>query len=558
MKRYCLALLCCVFNGSVSKAQTVLYNLGTTTVETSTLYTSAQLPWELKYGPGDSLWMTTRNGRVYRIHNSDGGATLLLDHSASVWQLGESGMLGFAFHPQFSTNPYVYIVYTYTSGGLNRERLSRFTYSGNSLASEQVIFDGGNILASDIHNGSRLLVLPDNTLLMSTGDAELPNQTQNLATFNGKILRLNLDGSIPADNPDPSSYIYTRGHRNPQGLALHPNGKVYSTEHGPSANDEFQIIEAGRNYGWPNVQGFCDNDIGAGESTYCSSNNIKEPLTSWNVVPGTTWAPADMMWYTHSSIPEFQNAMLITFLKTSKINVVRLNAAGDAVTSQQDFFAFTWGRLRDITAAPNGDIYIATNTSPFRIIKMRATGPVPVRIRDFHYHCLANNSVKFTWQSDAEQNLRRFVLQKSEDGINYLDVARISSQAVGGNSSLPLNYSVEDGPGGSSITYYRLISEDLDGRTQFHPVLTVQCRGFSSVRLVPNPAKDRAVLQTGSNEILKVKVFDALGREVYSTRAGGDILLPVANFQPGLYTILASKKGDTIIYRGRLVVASGN
>ena len=254
MKKICLLLLCCVTSFGFSHAQTVLYDLGTTTVETSPLFTSPQLPWELKYGPGDSLWMTTRTGQVYRIHNTNGGSTLLLDHSANVWQVGEAGMLGFAFHPQFSSNPYVFIVYTYTLGGLNRERLSRFTYSGNTLNSELVILDGANILASDIHNGSRLVVLGDNTLLMSTGDAEVPGQTQNLSTYNGKILRLNLNGSIPADNPSPASYVYTRGHRNPQGLALHPNGKVYSTEHGPSANDEFQIIEAGRNYGWPNVQ----------------------------------------------------------------------------------------------------------------------------------------------------------------------------------------------------------------------------------------------------------------------------------------------------------------
>lgn len=554
MKRYCLAL-CCIALFNVTNGQTVLYNLGTTTVETSTLFTSAQLPWELKYGPGDSLWMTTRTGQVYRVHNTNGGSTLLLDHSANVWQMNEAGMLGFAFHPQFATNPYVYIAYAYTSGGLNRERLSRFTYSGNTLGSEQVILDGGNILASNIHNGSRVAVLPDNTLLMTTGDAELPNQAQNPATFNGKVLRMNLNGSIPADNPDPSTYVYTRGHRNPQGLLVHPNGKIYSTEHGPSENDEFQIIEAGRNYGWPDVQGFCDDDIGAGESAYCTANNIKEPLLSWNVFPGPTWAPNDMIWYTHPSIPEFQNAMLITFLKTSKINVVRLNAAGDAVTSQQDYFAFVWGRLRDITAAPNGDIYIATNTAPFRIIKMRATGPVPVEVTDFSYSCLANNSIYLKWRSNREQNNAGFVLEKSADGVNFRRIALLPSQTENGNSSVPLSYNFIDEEGGQDLAYYRLSSEDLDGRSRFYPILTAECTRYSSVRLVPNPANNVAVLQTGRNELVRIKVYDGLGRQVYQVVSQGNVSLPVAKWQPGIYTVIAAAENGKVIYRGKLAVS---
>ena len=153
----------CGFLFHLPKAQTVLINLGTTTVETSTLYTTSEPPWELKYGPGDSLWMTTKNGKVYRIDPNSGGATLLLDYSGTVYQDGEAGMLGMAFHPDFAANPYVYISYTYTNAG-NKERLSRFTYNGTALASELILID--NIAANTIHNGSRLLILPDNTILM--------------------------------------------------------------------------------------------------------------------------------------------------------------------------------------------------------------------------------------------------------------------------------------------------------------------------------------------------------------------------------------------------------
>lgn len=358
-----------LLSGIPGHSQTTNINLGTTVVEASNIHTPTYLPWELKYGPDNFLWMTTREGHVYRIDPISGTPTLILNHSGPVESQSESGMLGMEFHPNFPVTPYVYIVYTYLSGSI-KERLSRFTYAGGVLGSELIILDGGNIAGATIHNGSRLVILSDNTLLMTTGDAANQPLAQNMSSLNGKVLRMNLDGSIPADNPFPNSYVYSFGHRNAQGLMLHPNGKVYSTEHGPSNNDEFQIIEAGRNYGWPNVQGFCDNDV-AGESAFCAANNVKEPLASWNPVPGGTWAPNDLIWYTSPAIPEFQNSFLVTFLKTKKLRRIQMDAAGDAITAQADFFIDHWGRLRDITSSPAGEIFLATNTAPYRIIRIR-------------------------------------------------------------------------------------------------------------------------------------------------------------------------------------------
>ena len=350
--------------------QTTNINLGATTVQATSIYTSAQVPWELKYGSDNFLWMTTREGSVYRVDPANGAATLILDHTGPVEAQSESGMLGMVFHPDFPTTPYLFIVYTYLTGGLIKERVSRFTYAAGVLGSELIILDGGNIAGATIHNGSRLVILPDNTLLMTTGDAANQPLAQNMSSLNGKVLRMNLDGTIPADNPFPGSYVYSLGHRNAQGLMLHPNGKVYSTEHGPNNNDEFQIIEAGRNYGWPSVQGFCDNDV-AGETAFCTANNVKEPLASWNPAPGGTWAPNDLIWYTSPAIPEFQNSVLVTFLKTNKLRRIQMNGAGDAITAQADFFVNQWGRLRDITSSPSGEIFLATNTSPYRIIRIR-------------------------------------------------------------------------------------------------------------------------------------------------------------------------------------------
>ena len=233
------------------------------------LVSGVNIPWELTWGPDDMLWCTTREGDVLRIDPMSGAYNTVL--SINVNDNGvEPGMLGMAMHPDWDNEPKVYIVYTWYG---SQERLSVFDWNGVELVNETVLHTVG---AGGIHNGSRLLILPDNTMLMSTGDmGDQGASSQNDNSDNGKILRLNLDGTIPADNPDPSSYVYTKGHRNSQGLCLGPNGIVYSSEHGQDNWDEFNILEAGRNYGWPFVEGNCDGQcdwcIGSNEASQCDT-----------------------------------------------------------------------------------------------------------------------------------------------------------------------------------------------------------------------------------------------------------------------------------------------
>ena len=162
--------------------------------------------------------------------------------------------------------------------------------------------------------------------------------------------------------------MWSIGHRNAQGLALAPNGIIYSSEHGPNNDDELNILQAG-NFGWPNVQGFCDNqwvdeyyaeDLtnNYSESDYCLDNDVIEPLWSSG---SSTIAPSDIIWYDHPSIPEFQNSLLMTVLKGKKLVRFTFNEAGDTIESETDFFNNEWGRLRDICVSPDGKIYLATN-----------------------------------------------------------------------------------------------------------------------------------------------------------------------------------------------------
>ncbi|MDO7854463.1 PQQ-dependent sugar dehydrogenase [Hymenobacter convexus] len=328
------------------------FPVGATTVTVSALATNLNTVWELVWGPDNFIWMTERYGRISRVDPATGQVQALLT-LPDVTPTGESGLLGLALHPQFATSPYVYVVYNYTGAGSLKEKLVRYTYSAaaGTLTAPLVLL--GGIDATTSHSGSRLLVLADGTLLMTTGDAQQQPQAQNTASLNGKILRLNLDGSIPASNPIANSPVYTFGHRNPQGLVQLPDGRLYSSEHGPNNDDEINKIEAGRNYGWPNVEGYCNLPA---EATFCAANNVREPLTTWT----PTIAPAGLAYYNHPAIPAWQGSLLLAVLKDSKLNQLTLDATGAAITSRVDFLT-TFGRLRAICVSPQGKVYIGTS-----------------------------------------------------------------------------------------------------------------------------------------------------------------------------------------------------
>lgn len=341
-----------LFAGSVSLAQSTI-TIGSTLVDVDTVLTGLDIPWEIIYGPDDHIWTTERRGIVSRINPTNETKTEILDLTGSVYQNAESGLLGMALHPDFGTTPEVFLAYTYESGGNIRERFVKYTYDGTNLVNPQVLLE--DIIGNTTHIGARFAFLPDGTLLVSTGDAQNTTLPQNVNSLSGKILRMNTDGSIPTDNPTPGSYVYTWGHRNVQGILRAPNGIIYLSEHGASSDDEFQILEAGRNYGWPNVEGFCD--VGTAEENFCNTNNVKEPLTVWT----PTIAPSDMVFYQNATFPEFHNKVLMTVLKDRKLVALELNGAGTDVVDEVHYLTNVFGRLRDICVGPDQAIYLATN-----------------------------------------------------------------------------------------------------------------------------------------------------------------------------------------------------
>ena len=322
-------------------------NLPDVELKTKVLASGLTLPWEIVYGSDNHIWFTEKSGKISRL-NVQSGVVMPLLTISEVRVNGEGGLLGMTLHPNFLANPYVYIVYNY--GTTYKAKVVRYTYTSGALNSPLVLLD--QIPAASIHNGSRLLI-SDNKLFITTGDAADTNTPQNLNSLAGKILRINLDGTIPSDNPNPASAVWSSGHRNPQGLVQVGN-KMFSSEHGPDSDDEINMIEKGRNYGWPNIKGFCNE---ANEQGFCTTNNIVEPLINWT----PTIAPSGLTYYNSNYIPQFKNSLLLAVLKGTKLMQLKLDDNQSKITGTKDFFVNDFGRLRAATQSPEGKIYVCTS-----------------------------------------------------------------------------------------------------------------------------------------------------------------------------------------------------
>lgn len=318
-------------------------------------------PWEILWGPDNFIWMTERGGKISRVNPATGTVSLLLSVTEAVPN-NEGGLLGMVLHPGFSTTPHVFVAYNYNSGGY-KEKIVRYTYTGTSLINPVTIIE--NIAASSIHNGCRLLITPDLKLFITTGDASNQALPQNTTAVNGKVLRLNLYGTIPADNPVAGNPYWSIGHRNPQGLVF-ANNILYSNEHGPNNDDEINIIEKGRNYGWPNVEGFCNS---SSELSFCSANNVREPLKTWT----PTAAVCGLDYYNNELIPQWKNCLLLVVLKDARLYQLNLDATHTSITTTTEYFVNSYGRMRDICISPAGKVYICTSngSNNDRIIEVR-------------------------------------------------------------------------------------------------------------------------------------------------------------------------------------------
>ncbi|MBC8145847.1 MAG: PQQ-dependent sugar dehydrogenase, partial [bacterium] len=362
-----LVLLSLLFSASVS-AQTFL--------ETRVVTDGLIIPWEILWGPDNWLWVTERPGRVSRVNPETGEKRELLS-LPNDFAYAEVGMLGMALHPSFATAPYVYIADAYRSDSMIYERVVRYWYAiaADTLFRDRVMID--SIRADVAHGGCRLMFGPDTTLYFTIGETgKDPFAAPSHESILGKTLRINPDGTVPKNNPWPSyrwptNLIWTVGHRNSQGLAFAPDGTLYATEHGPDANDEINILQKGRSFGWPYVQGICDNEHDPEETRYCRDSNVVEPIFSFT----PTVAPTGVVYYDHPRIDEWRNSLLVTTLgivastperPTLSLIQLKLSDDGRSVGEMKPWFSNVFGRLRDLCIAPDGRVFMAMSNRDAR------------------------------------------------------------------------------------------------------------------------------------------------------------------------------------------------
>lgn len=311
-------------------------------VRVETVADNLSIPWSIDFAPDGRIFFTERTGNLRVIQD---GQLLPPIMSLDVAG-GEGGLLGIALDPDFEENHYIYLYFTYNEFFETKNKIVRYVESNNSLKEDKIIqkpFAGASY-----HDGGRLKFGPDGKLYITTGDAGNPDASQDESTVVGKILRINSDGAIPADNPLGTA-VYSIGHRNPQGIDWDENGRLFATEHGPSgwrgmAHDEINEILPGGNYGWPDIIG--DEK---------KQNMINPILHSGD----DTWAPSGATFYYGEKIPQWTGKFFVATLRGEHLHMISFEQ--NKISSHEKLFLGDYGRLRDVVEGPDGYLYLLTS-----------------------------------------------------------------------------------------------------------------------------------------------------------------------------------------------------
>jgi aldose sugar dehydrogenase len=537
-----LFFLAYLFLTSEAQAQRITYR-------TRDIAGGFNVPWEMRFAPDGWLFFTERPGRISKLNIQTGERKILADVKDCVlWH--EAGMLGFDFHPQFPDTPYIYLAFVYQAQqGVRSFGIFRYTYTGDSLVNRVQIF--GPALAHWSHNGSRVVV-HEGKLFFSLGEVWQFEIAQDKAIANGKINRINLDGSIPDDNPFPGLPAWSVGHRNPQGLDFAPDGTLYSSEHGDLTDDEINIIEKGRNYGWPLVQGYCDS---ASDHPNCEDLNIREPLAAFT----PTLAASDITYFDQQDYPEWRNSLLLASLRDEGLHQFSLSDDGKQIMSWERYWLSDsteehYGRLRSICLSKDGRIFISTGNSYLadehtdRIFELVRTGVEPATVtlvQPFWDAYVSAQDVPLTWRRSYYRAKYQIQLALSGefDSMSILythdledTLVHVGPLTVGQRYFWRVRETFTNGPW-SEVRWFVNAKSSVDenitpAREEFDVVSHIR-----TIRLLPKTGIAYAT----------VEVIDALGRKretlsLSDLHSGSEKSL--GSFEPGVYFVrLTSANG---------------
>jgi glucose/arabinose dehydrogenase len=339
------------------------------TIDIEAVASGLDTPWDIVFTSSTRMLVTERPGQIRVVENG------VLEKQpihvfSEVVEKGEDGLMSLALDPNYPQNQFLYAAIAYADGQRLWLKVMRFVDAGDALTDPFTVID--RIPAAQFHSGCRIAFGPDGKLYITTGDATDGNLAQDLESLAGKILRINSDGTIPADNPFVGSAIWSYGHRNPQGLAWQPeSGQLYETEHGPTVfdgpagGDEVNVIERGGNYGWPLV----------------SHEKSRAGMISPLLVFTPAEAPGSLMIYSGRVFPEWRGQLFFGALKGEGIMRIRLDTNDPKkIAAYGKLREVSFGRIRAVVEGPDGNIYFTTSNRDGR------GNPAPLDDRIFRIH----------------------------------------------------------------------------------------------------------------------------------------------------------------------------
>ena len=336
-------------------------------VKADVLTDRLKTPWGMAFLPDGSLLVTEKRGQLRRFQ--DGILSNPIEGVPRVADAGQGGLLDIAIDPQFSSNRFIYLSFSEPGSGGAGTAVARGKLIDDRLENTQVIYRQNVKSRGGRHFGSRLIFAPDGTLFVTHGDRGNRPSAQDRFDHSGSLIRINKDGTVPADNPFADgkkalSEIWSIGHRNIQGAALHPEtGNIWTVEHGARGGDEINIPEAGKNYGWP-VISYGRHYSGAKIGVGIAKQGMEQPIHYWD----PSIAPSDMTFYTGDLFPRWKGNLFVGALKFQMVS--RLEVKRGRIAHEERLFEGEYGRVRDVEMGPDGALYLLSDAGDGLLIRL--------------------------------------------------------------------------------------------------------------------------------------------------------------------------------------------